>query len=470
MGPLSGPRLRAAAAILTGGLLLLWPAFANRYPLLFSDSGAFLHQTTGPLMIWDKPWIYGPMLHAFHGGVSLWPPVLAQGLMLSHLLWLAQRMALGEARPGRHLLLCAATALLTTAPWSAAMLMPDILAPVVVLGTALLGPGRGALSRGEAAWVGLLTTLAIASHLSHLPLAAALVATVALLACAWRPAARAALPLAGAVALLLATNAAGHGRLSLSPHGATFLLARLVANGPAARTVAARCPDAGWYLCAWAGRLPTDSDVFLWEPDSPVNQDAAGHPRFLGGALLSEEARAIVAETLRREPGQVLRDGLRDAARQLVMADAGDTLSRHALGNSVPPRLAEGFRPGEQAAYAASLQGADALSAVAAPFLWPHRIALALGVPGLLLLGWRDRALPRRLGLAACVLVGLLANAVATGALSGPHDRYQARIAWLAPFAALLLLPPPGAAPWRPLPRRRGADGAARPPDSYPGL
>jgi hypothetical protein len=47
---------------------------------------------------------------------------------------------------------------------------------------------------------------------------------------------------------------------------------------------------------------------------------------------------------------------------------------------------------------------------------------------------WRgDRALA---GLAGMALAGVAANAFATGALSGPHDRYQARIAWI------LLLPP----------------------------
>jgi uncharacterized SAM-binding protein YcdF (DUF218 family) len=40
------------------------------------------------------------------------------------------------------------------------------------------------------------------------------------------------------------------------------------------------------------------------------------------------------------------------------------------------------------------------------------------------------------------VLVALGANALATGGLSKPHLRYQARIAWLLPFAvALVLLP-----------------------------
>ena len=48
---------------------------------------------------------------------------------------------------------------------------------------------------------------------------------------------------------------------------------------------------------------------------------------------------------------------------------------------------------------------------------------------------WRTR---RPLaGLAAVALVALLANAFATGALSGPHDRYQARLAWLVLLAPL---------------------------------
>ena len=44
---------------------------------------------------------------------------------------------------------------------------------------------------------------------------------------------------------------------------------------------------------------------------------------------------------------------------------------------------------------------------------------------------------------ATVILVALLANAAATGALSGPHHRYQARIAWLAVLPPLLLLPGP---------------------------
>ncbi len=435
--------MAALSAVAGGALLLAWPAFLNGYPLLFSDTGAFLHQTLGPLMIWDKPWVYGPLIHLFHWRWSLWLPLLAQCLALSHLLWLAQRAVANRATPARHAGLVAGVALLTAAPWSAALLMPDILAPVAVLSLFLLAFARDVLGPREAAWVYALAALAIAAHLSHLPVAAALVALAVVLARRARPALRAAAPLAAAVLVLLYTNSVGHGRASLSPHGGTFLLARLVANGSAARTVAARCPGSGWYLCAWAGRLPADSDEFLWRPDSPVNRDAGGAPRFLGGALLSAEAGEIVAETLRRKPGRVAADALRDAAVQLVAVAVGDTLPREALGATLRERIAGGFPAREVAAFDGSAQARGLLPGRAAPFLATHAPVLVLGAG---LLAWclrREWRAPRRLRFGLCVLAGVAANAFATGALSGPHDRYGARVAWLVPFAAALLLLPP---------------------------
>ena len=47
-----------------------------------------------------------------------------------------------------------------------------------------------------------------------------------------------------------------------------------------------------------------------------------------------------------------------------------------------------------------------------------------------LILGVRRRHVAAGFALAA--LVAVLANAVITGGLSGPHDRYGARLAWLA--------------------------------------
>ncbi|MFC7609052.1 hypothetical protein [Teichococcus aestuarii] len=73
----------------------------------------------------------------------------------------------------------------------------------------------------------------------------------------------------------------------------------------------------------------------------------------------------------------------------------GDTLSRHALGDSVRPRLVQAFPPAEVAAHDAAAQAQDRLEGLAAPFLWPQGVVLVLGALGLLAF-WR--ALARRGG------------------------------------------------------------------------
>ncbi len=436
--------MRNRLAILAGGILLIWPALLNGYPLLFSDSGAFLAQTVVPLMIWDKPWIYGPFAWVFHQHVSLWGSILAQGVIVSHLVWLLARVV-GGARPGRHLLLCAGLALLTTAPWSAALVMPDILTPIAVLCAALLGWAWANLSRAERAWLLVLGSIATASHLSNLPVVFALVVLAGLLRIGVAGCLRVAAPLLGAVLLLLGSNVVGHGRLALSPHGSIFLLARLIADGPAARTIAAECPDAGWYLCASAGALPTDSDRFLWSAESPVNRRPDGSDIFLGGMVLAPEASAIIARTLRREPLAVVAGGLGNALRQLGMVRIGDTLTPAFLNHTVRPRLVQAFPAWEVASYDQGLQRAGLLPERAAPLIWPQPWLLLLALPFLLLGWWQAHRAgdQRRLGLILCILVGVSGNALATGALSGAYDRYQARIAWLLPLGAVLLWRPP---------------------------
>jgi hypothetical protein len=457
---------RAAIAIAAGAAMLVWPAFLNGYPLLFSDTGGFLAQTLVPLMIWDKPWIYGPLLHLAHWRISLWLPLAAQALLLSHLLWLTGRVLWG-ARPWWHLAVCAAAAALTTAPFTIALLMPDVFAPLVLLCLFLLGFASDRLSRLEALWVGLVATLGIAAHLSHLPLALALVVLGALMARRLAPVARMAAPLVGAVLLLLATNWVGHGRPSLSPHGASFLLARLQDDGPAARTIQAECPGRGWYLCAFADRLPMDSDNFLWIPESPVNRDAEGHARFLGGALLSPEAREIVAETLRREPGAVAAAMVRNAVKQLFMAQAGDTLVPTHLEAAVGGRIREYFPAAERARFDAALQTRGTLPAAIAPFLLPHVPVLLLGLPLCLFGFWRAAQAGdlRSFAFLLLVLGGVTANALATGALSKPHHRYEARILWLLPLAGAMAVAASGRAlPSRTLPPGHG--GMPRTPPS----
>ena len=139
--------------------------------------------------------------------------------------------------------------------------------------------------------------------------------------------------------------------------------------------------------------------------------------------------------TLLGEPAAVLRAALANTWEQLGRVALGDTLGNDWLENSITGSLREWFPAAEMARFRAGRQMQQTLRALAAPLNAPHAALLLLGAAATLVVAIRRRAtLPGRF--AALVLVAVLANAGVSGALSRPHDRYQARIAWL------LLLPP----------------------------
>lgn len=418
----------AVFAVCGGALLLVWPALLNGYPLVFSDTGALLEMGLEPSMGWDKPWIYGPFLALFHWVPTLWLPLAAQGLLVSWVVRLSQKV-LGDARARWHPAICALLALASAAPWFTSLLMPDFFAPVAVLCLFILAFGRDRVSRTEFACAGVLGSVAIAAHLAHLIVAAACIAALALVRwrLEWRPAA----PLAGALAMLLLSNAVGNGVLGVSPYGSVFALARLVGDGPGRAYLDRACPDPSLRLCAWRGRLSADSDEFLWHPQGPVWADSFGPIR------LAPEAARLVPAIILAYPLDVLQAAAANTLRQLIMARVGDTLGPDYLDIAVLARLRPYFPAAEIARYQGALQPQGALRSAAVPFQGLHAALLLTGTAGtvgVMLRRWRsDRAMA---GLAALTLAALLANAFATGALSGPHDRYQARIAWL------VLLPP----------------------------
>jgi hypothetical protein len=463
--------------IVISGLFLLWPAIYNGYPLAYSDTHVFISQPVAGFMNWDKPFVYGPLILLFHAWQTLWLVVIAQALLVSHLLWLVMVAVTPERKllpaaspqqglvkraawpvPKRHLLTCAALALFSTAPWFVSFLMPDIFSAMAVLCIFLLGFSTR-LTRAEIAWLVLLGALAIAVHLSHLVIAAACVFGV--LCLNWRRLSIAALPLVGAIVILLSTNLYAFQKAAISPHGSVFMLARLSGDGNTKEILEKYCVQKNWYLCAWADRLPTDSDDFLWNGKGPV----WSHP---GGPIgLAPEASEIVSYVLRTRPWPVLLSGLKNMAEQLWLIQLGDTLHPDHLDVTVAKSVRQYFATPELERLNGSRQMKDTLAADA---VWFSRVSVGVFYCSVLfglyvlLVAWRKRGAP--LGHAHNSLqddserkkaefaqqhtkvvvsfilmlwLGVVANAFATGALSKPHHRYQARIAWLLVLPPLLL-------------------------------
>jgi hypothetical protein len=433
------PAARLGALVLAAAMLV-WPAFWNGYPLIFADTGTYLGQALLVYLGWDRPPFYSVFLLATHWRLSLWGPVLAQGLILAHLLSLTLR-AVG--RPDSWLLLATAAALsaLTGLSWLAAQLIPDVFTGVVVLALWLLGFKAPSLSAGERLWVMLLAAAAVAFHQSHLPLALGLALCGAALLLwrrgprlALRGAARMAAPAVLAGCAMVAVNLAGHGRASPSPFGSVFLATRLIYDGPGMDMLRRTCPDAGWRICPVIDRLGPHHNAFLWEPASPLHSELGGPKAW------AAEASAVVAAVVREAPGAVALGVAWNTLEQFRLLDTGDGLEPWP-GVPGPEPLIARFFPHELGRFLAGRQQRGLLLPDAQAVAPLHR-AVALG--GLLALLALPALLRRRLGFADVALVVLVlaaaaGNAAITGGLSGPAVRYQARLAWLFAFAPAAL-------------------------------
>ena len=445
---------RAARAIVLGALVLMWPAFWNGYPILYSDTNAFLVQGILDFFIWDKPYIYGPWMALFHWKYSLWPVLLAQALIVSSILWLtaesfsslqnrAQDLApvASDRRifllhinqsDTRFVLVCIALSILTAASWFTSLLMPDIFAPITVLCIYILA-ARPDLAWGARLWVLGVGAFAICSHLSHLVIAAAVLLVVACMT--FKRLKIAILPLVLALVVLIGTNLYGFQKFAVSPFGSVFLLARLAADGHIKPVLERTCADHALYLCDWKDRLASDSDAFMWDGQGPVWK----HP---GGPIgLAPEASILVRAAVKSYPFGVAQSLLNNTGRQLVMIGLGDTLHPDHLDTTIAVRLQKYFPPAELERFQRSKQAQDTLAHSAPVFNILVWVSVLIGCIACLYAGLRAWVVSQRriLLLLAMVLAGIFANAFATGALSKPHYRYQTRIAWLLVCVPLIL-------------------------------
>ena len=425
--------------VLAAAPLLLWPSVWNAYPIVFADTGTYLSQAIHHYLGWDRPVFYSLFLLPLHATLTLWPVLVVQALITADVLALALRALAPAVSPWWLLPLVAVLSVGSWLPWMVSEIMPDIFTPLLVLLLCVLTFAPDRIGRKARIVRVLLAAFMIACQQSSLVLSTVLLCCLLPLR-RWlrqddagteprgRTPPAVAAPLLAAAALL-AVNLIGFGRLSVSPYGNMYLLARVIYDGPGMAVLRRDCPSARWRLCPYLNRFPPRSDDFLWRADSPVML-AGGHK------AVSADADAIIESALRTYPVAELRAAIGNTWEQLTRFASGDGLGP--WPREVTPWIRRDFPAAEQAAYAAARQQSGVLSVP--PWLATlHRLVALGGVAACLAM--LPFALRRRTMAAVFMLAALLVlpiSAAVTGGLSTPHDRYQSRIAWLPACVALM--------------------------------
>lgn len=388
---------------------------------------------------------YGGLLDAGQRAGSLWLAVAVQALCVAAVLHLLM-VRLWRLRPAAFLGTTAVLSLATPLPVYAGLLMPDVFAGLAVLALATLSVYWRQLSGPERSLLAAVLLFGLLAHASHVAVAAVLLA-LALALRAWNPRwqglSAPALSLAGAcVVLAIAAEwafalgvqkALGHPPLRLP-----YPSARLIEMGPGTDLLRARCPEAGYALCAYRANYPTAWDAFLFSSDPALGTFALADAE-TKRRIVAQQWR-FVGDVIAHDPPGVLRGWLADLGQQLVAF-------RVDLWSFGPRQLAmyEGRVPAPTLAAMQASRGfnAPAYNRVLTAMTYASTIAsLLLG------LWWamRRRAgaparVPQRMEqVAQLVVAGVVANALVCATAASWLDRFQARVIWLLPFLALSVL------------------------------
>ena len=397
-----------------------------------------------------SPW-FGVVLHVTTALGTLWAYAGLQAVAASLAVRALWRAAGGESAV-EQVAVMALLAVGSTLPFFVGFAMPDLWAGTgfVALAALLFVPdGFGWMSRSA---LFLLVAAAMIFHRSN-AMAAAPATMVAVLAARglwkvpWRRMAAGLWLLLAALAAATALQAgyevaikAATGDTLRSP---PFLAARILADGPGRTYLRRSCAEGmRWALCRFRDLPLNDSQDILWSGDP--NEGVFGRAetqeriridqeqmRFVLGAVAADPAAsagAALGDFWKTLTSVSLEDPLRDPHFYLTDPDWRDTYIADLVHDLSPCDPDErGCRPRFEIAPLALWHGTICLAALA----W---LAWVVSRKRL-----RSAVFDERLGPVILFLLAvLLFNAAATGVLSGPFARYQARIAWLLPLAALL--------------------------------
>ncbi len=485
---LSGLLPAPAFQVVLAALVMLAPALVNGFPFWFFDTANYLNvghsivsnieklfhlsgathpvpniPGSAPTMNGVNPWLYqigtrsplySAMLYIAATASSYWVIAIAQALCGAWLISACAR-ALGLTGPRPLLTIVASLTLMSTLPYFAGELMPDVFAGYAFIALLLPGVSADRLSALERSAIALLASASITIHNTIVVLAFLLALVVA--GMAWiarirgRELRRLIAWVSAPLALALCFNLAYGNVVALTrgaaPTNPPYLMARVLADGPGQSYLREACAAQVHYeLCKFADRPLGDVNQFLWStnPNVGVFMLASADSKL---RLINEE-RAFVAQTILHYPIAEIGAMAANAAQLLPRNDVGGelSLSRHSWEQM---RLGE-LAPRENAAARASLAFRGAYPFLFVDIVNAAALALAAGF-----ISWRltradalsalrpasTEAIEFRILVATAValLLWILSNAALCGAISGVFARYQARVLWLVPLFALLV-------------------------------
>lgn len=421
----------------------LWPAFWNRFPIVYDDDSVYLGlpNTLHAAM----PQFYPMFIRGMADWQSLPDAILVQGGLTAYVLYIGFA-SFTPLRAAERLIAALIVSMLTQLPWLVSLLTPDFLGGLGILSVVTLAfrEKRNAHDLLLLLIAVIACLVATANIFVILPLAMGLAiarSRWAGLPNGWiTPIGLLTLSLLAVVPQVMFTESIT-GRPALAVGSSARLFNKLVDHDLAQPYLVRACADGDRIACKVEPALRSLKvrEEFLWgQPNVPALADRLDAWNDRTGIF----QRWSIA-TLSAYPFQAIGAALQDAGtlstRWLLSSDARDLIPLAAKDDGVRYRI-ETLHPLQLRAFMEARQQAGELVAMfPATF---YGLTTTLGYAGLLAglfagIQRRDRLLS---SLCGALLAGIIWSTLIHGGLSLPIPRYHVKVSWLALFATIVWL------------------------------
>ena len=444
---------------------LMAVALYNGFPLVDTDSGAYIEQAIYPHFTPERTPFYGMFVRLTCLWTSLWFTIFAQCLILAYLLLKfigrftvgslqsavgSSQLAVGgnesavsksntieDAFVFNFSLIAFITIIsFTCVSWVVSYLMPDVFGAILLVSTILFITEKEDNLKPQAIYM-FFVFVAMLMHNSHFPilLLFSSVLLVWALAKKQKPVLKKSITLIAVCGLVWGIMC---GMNVVKKHGFTFsrgrdimLVAKFAEAGILNTYLDDNCGKKPLQMCNYKNQIPGNINEFLTSGEGPVlkmggwdsnrvEYQTIVHDVFTTPRYLSMFAQKSLTGTLKQ-------------AAQINAPDKADAQGR----DSETWRKVEKYFADELPAYATSLQNNNALSGSSCNFVY----YLFLVLSSLWMLLFYSRVMNAELASIYCfILLFMVVNAFVTASLSGITYRFQYRVAWLLPATNAMVI------------------------------
>ncbi len=414
-------------------------------PIVGSD-GQIIAQPEKKNIDGSRSPIYSVVLGLFAAFNALEGAILVNALLAIVAIWLPLRIAMRLYAPSVSAwlitLIAVAVSALGSYAFYVAFLMPDILAPVLLIVAATYVAFGGRMLFWEIALAFFLGVTAVSLHLSHQAIVVLLIPVTFVVSLAFGGKRRLMAPiLIGLIALIgyaeqTAFKKAVQTVTSKEVTYLPFLTARLIEDKVGYRYLEANCPDEAIVTCKLYDALQLSDDPWRL---TATHISFEKSERLGSFRRMPQDDQAAVAnnqvnffkDVLMWDPVGTALAFLNNTLTQARLNSVNMTLPSDSIVNKLDGTPGLAFTEFEKGRLAANTTWVEPITPAQQTLYLVSLLVVLAGIfwPGM----------PRRArAFLLMILLGILVNAFVCGGVSQPATRYGARVIWLLPMAAVL--------------------------------